>query len=204
MTFGAQALSINVTALERNLPNIADNPAIAGQTPVNFNGFGLKANAASPDDIAYFFSDYAKDNTTATGINIVLNSQDASSGGYQLALDIIENAGDNGYLEEHEVQAWADKIGFTGNIRDVMTVMSKMDDWLYGAGVLELVPESEVPAEAETSTTTPDETTPDETTPEETTPGIVEPNDNSLLDVIKGGLLWLWDGIKGAGSWLFG
>ena len=111
MTFATQAVSINLTALEKNLPKAGDGYAIPGETPKNFDNFDQVNNTGNPNDVAYFFADYAQDKTNfnAPHGNLVISTKDPQDGGNKLIDDMVSWSGDDEFLTEAEMQEWAKK-----------------------------------------------------------------------------------------------
>lgn len=197
MSMNVPALGLNINALNNNLPKAGQNQfSIPGITPSNYEGFGQVQNMGNTDDVAYFFASYVDDSTNMNGpgCNIRISTASQDSGGRKLIQDIVSRAGDDAFLSEDELQAWADEIGFTGDIGGVMQTMGEMDKWLSGEGTLDVKyvdPSSLNPTE------------PESTDPESTDPGQTDPETkssdgpNSVADVLKGMFDGLW-------SFLFG
>lgn len=201
MSMNVPALGININALNNNLPKAGENQfAIPGITPSNYEGFGQVQNMGNTDDVAYFFANYADDSTNMSGpgCNIRISTENQDSGGRKLIYDIVSRAGDDAFLSEDELQAWADEIGFTGDIGGVMETMGEMDKWLCGEGTLDVEqvdPSTLNPTEPESSE--PEETNPDEAIPEETNPNETDTTKTkkwpSVVDAMKGFFDGIWN-----------
>lgn len=201
------ALGINIQGLNKNLQEVGENKyAISGTTPKNFDGFGQVQNMCNTDDVAYFFSDYAKDatNMNGPGCNLQITTLGNDSGGRKLIEDIVTRAGDDLLLSEEELQAWADEIGYTGDIKSVMEAMGDMDDYLCGKGTLDVEYVDSKVDEATSATEPTDSTNPDENA----TADADDDENNSLTGIIEGAVKgtagWIADGLTGFWNWIFG
>ena len=126
------ALAINEKVLT---PHLTER-----ETPEFFDGFGKVEDIDNSESVAYFFAQYAQENINKNDpySNLQITVSDPSSGGMGLINDLLERSGDDGYLSKRELQAWADEIGYTGDIAEIMEALENCDEWLFGENALDI------------------------------------------------------------------
>ncbi len=188
-----QALVINTVAINKNLDSQSKDNGKANfewRTPESFDGFGLTKDINDPNSVAYFFAQYASDiNQAAPYSNIRLHESTGiwdNEGYLTLVSDVIERAGEDKILSQDELQTWADEVGYTGDIIDIMTALEEVDKYICGENTMKIeTVDLQEPQEVEETT---------EETTEETEP---DNDGESLGDTVGGAIGGVIDGVVG-------